>query len=138
MTKEVSQLDQVLIDTIQKATKVSGEIYDGAKSVTTKSIDFAMQQAPDLIHQLLMYNFIVSLLSFVFSLSLLIGSCYFIFYSFKQYASKKWDETNSIFLIFMIFPIGLSFIAMVNSTTWLKIWIAPKIYLIEYAARLLR
>ena len=138
MTKEVSKLDQVLIDTIQKATKVSGEIYDGAKSVTTKSIDFAMQQAPDLIHQLLMYNFIVSLLSFLVSLSLLIGSCYFVFYACKQYASKKWDEANSIFLIFMLFPIVLSFIVMANSMDWLKIWIAPKIYLIEYAASLLR
>ena len=44
MTKEISQLDQVLIDTIQKATTITGEAIDGAKKVTGQAIDFASAQ----------------------------------------------------------------------------------------------
>lgn len=138
MSKDISQLDKVLIDTIQKASNVSGEIYDGAKSVTAKSIDFAMQQAPDLIHQLLRYNFIESLIFFSIGIILFAGSIGFVIYSINKVIKKQWSDNYAPALIFMIFPIAFGFCTVITNLDWLKIWLAPKIYLIEYAAHLLK
>jgi hypothetical protein len=139
MAKEtVSQLDQALIDVINKSTAVGGEVYDGAKKATGQAIDFAMQQAPDLIHQLLLYHFVISLVWFVVGLLITLSSIYFGYVACKNYASKKWDDAYSPLVMFLIFPIGFGFTVISANTDWLKIWLAPKIYLLEYAANLLK
>lgn len=54
-----------------------------------------------------------------------------------------WDSKGEI--NFLILPLagvlimwGLFIIATVTNMVWLKIWLAPKLYLIEYAASLIK
>ena len=55
-------LEQVLIDTLKKSTAVGGEIYDATKLALSKAIDFASEQIPDVIAQLLAYNIVHDIL----------------------------------------------------------------------------
>jgi len=49
MNEKISALDQALIDAINKTSKVTGEVYDGAKSLTLSTIDTVKEQAPEVI-----------------------------------------------------------------------------------------
>lgn len=131
MEKEISQLDQVLIDTITKVSNVSGEIYDGAKKVTGQAIDIAMQQAPDIVNQLLMWKFAENATWFLFAI-LLIVLCI-------KSTKKYWDESDgAIILATGSLTIMGSVVFVLSLLEMIKIMIAPKIYLIEYAANLLK
>lgn len=131
MAKEISQLDQVLIDTITKASNVSGEIYNGAKKVTGQAIDIAMQQAPDIVNQLLMWQFSKNATWFLFSI-LSIFICI-------KLTKKYWEESQGAIVV-ATGTVGVVGIVVVICTflQMLKIVIAPKIYLIEYAANLIK
>ncbi len=54
-----------------------------------------------------------------------------------------WESNGEI--SFLILPLAAVFVLWVNfiiavaiNMTWLKIWLAPKLYLIEYAASLVK
>lgn len=141
MSKTLSPLEQVLVDTIQKASNVTGEVYDAAKGVTTKAIDFASEQIPDVIHQLLIWQLAESLAYVVLGLTFIL----LFFWTrsrVKAYVEAD-DGDKEIVLMYTVFAGGLSFsiggmIMFYNLLDVLKIWFAPKIFLIEYAAHLLK
>lgn len=141
MSKTLSPLEQVLVDTIQKASNVTGEVYDAAKGVTTRAIDFASEQIPDVIHQLLVWKLAESLAYVVLGLSIIL-----IFFwtrsRVKAYVEAD-DGDKEIVLLYTVFCGGLSFsiggmFMFYNLLDVIKIWFAPKIFLIEYAADLLK
>lgn len=136
MAKELTELEQVLVDTIQSAGNLTGDVVNGVKTVGTKAIDFASEQIPDVIHQLLLWKFTISLIWFstgVISLILLgIG--------LKKYWDTDIDiEIKAISTVFFGGLIGFASLAIIfTNLTWLKIWIAPKLFLLEYATDLIR
>ena len=141
MSKTLSPLEQVLVDTIQKASNVTGEVYDAAKGVTTRAIDFASEQIPDVIHQLLVWKLAESLAYVVLGLSIIL----LFFWTrsrVKAYVEAD-DGDKEIVLLYTVFCGGLSFsiggiFMFYNLLDVIKIWFAPKIFLIEYAADLLK
>lgn len=56
---------------------------------------------------------------------------------YKEGAKIATDEDLAI-VIFLLVSCGLSFYCSLSSLTWLKILIAPKVWLIEYAAGLVK
>lgn len=134
MTKEISALDQVLIDTIQKTTATTGQIVDGVGKVTSKAIDFTMAQIPDVIHQLLMWHLVFSLLSFLLFLSLEITLLLIWYY--KSYKST-YEEAQFFGSLISVIVFFVFLVQLCRSFEWLQIWIAPKVWLIEYAASLM-
>jgi hypothetical protein len=133
----ISPLEQVLLDTIQKSSAVTGEIYDGAKKVTGKAIDFAVEQIPDVIHQLLMWKFAHSLLYF-FVFLILTGLLIYATYKIIIIENNSKYDGAQIFALFSGAGSIGCFFGVLGNLTWLKIWIAPKVYLLEYAAELVR
>lgn len=146
MSEKLSVSEQILVDTIQKASAIGGEIYDGAKKVTASSIDFAEKQIPEVIQQVLVYNLIESIISSVVGLLMAVGFIKAFLWLRNSYLEKKkeseWaDDTGYImFGIFGGIFLGggglLCFLANILIT--LKIIFAPKLYLIEYAAKLIK
>ncbi|MGD8305017.1 MAG: hypothetical protein PVF17_00050 [Ignavibacteria bacterium] len=139
-------LDQTLADLITSSI-----------STTDQAKEFITSQTPEIIQQTLLwygfYNFILVIASFV----ILFLS---IFISYKIYKKitkdfddgKSWTRYNSrynsnltsdiydfIKVSTILLPIiGIPiFISMVN-IEWLKIWIAPKLWLIEFASNLVK
>lgn len=136
------ELNKVLIDAIQKTQSGIGE-----------AVDFAVAQAPEVIQQLLMWKFTESLITFLFGLTILASISIWLYFKVWKVWETKWcytEETkysyhesgeikdSALFLIFLSIPYGLSFLIVACNLDWLKIWIAPKLYLIEYAASLVK
>lgn len=131
MSKDLSVLEQTLVDTINKASVVGGEIYDGAKAVTEKSVDFAMQQIPDVVHQLLLWNMTSAIIWCLVSVIIIIISLII--------TKKCWESTGGEICILTAFPIGiLTAVFLYNLMKAVKIYIAPKLYLLEYVANLVK
>jgi len=114
----------------------------------TKSLDsvdaagqFLKAEIPDVISQLLVwygwYNFIL----FIFGIALLVGIVWGNYIQYKL-VKKHWitirQADGEVGLVFNMFQI-LWFIPLtvLIDVKWLQIWIAPKIWLIEYASKLI-
>lgn len=144
------QLQKVLADIITRVTS-------GADAV----VEFSKQQLPEVLQQLLMWHFISHLLSFIIPLVLL-TLCLTISVKFwhrvpKQDSRDKddrcpWiadeyrDKAHALYFKYWlpgyILPVVsfiLGIITLFNSNlVWLKIVLAPKLYLLEYAASLIK
>lgn len=112
------------------------------ESVTSVQ-NFVLEQAPDVIQQLLAWNFYFGLIwGILGALTSLTLICVF-FKKFLPWADSldRYDKDFVMFLGSVIFGIFLTISALVgicNLTEALKIYIAPKLWLIEYAAQLIK
>ena len=146
-TKEIAtsaisnELDKQLVEILRGVTETAG---------TTK--DFVLAELPDVISQMLMwygvYNFILFVIAVVIFIS--VG------WVWKKYSGvgipkegsnkRPWTLTHNDrgeFDAHMVASLGLTIIPLVIASVninleWLKIWIAPKLWLIEYTAQLVR
>lgn len=124
----------------EQANKILVELLQKAANGIDAAVSFSQAQIPDVVHQLLVWNFVSSILFQIFIISAVAG------YAFGAYKFARISNSiNEGFLIvgaicFLVgggFAIGLS-IAFFKYFDWLKIWLAPKLYLIEYAASLIK
>ena len=124
------KLDNMLAETLQN-------FLNGLQTAQ----DFATAQLPDVINQLLTWYFTYYIILAIIAIALfivqIIGSYYWITkVEPKLPSSVQWAGTvfgvgvgGGVLLIIEILMLNL---------TWLKIWIAPKIWLIEYTSSLLK
>ncbi|ENZ5844112.1 hypothetical protein ACGXM7_000572 [Shigella sonnei] len=146
------EANKILVDLLKKAS-------DGIDSAIT----FSQAQIPDVVHQLLVWNMVDSLIKTLIAIS----TIPLVFWFMKKQYQKveigifdnegwSWDKGNPKYkptmiwesngeISFLILPLAAVFvlwvsfiIAVVTNMTWLKIWLAPKLYLIEYAASLIK
>ena len=114
-----------------------------------KGTTFLSNQIPEVIQQLLLWKAIASFIEFSSGIFLIGGIFAWLIYQYKYwtteiegtYKSKELrieEDRGSLSLlnIFLIIPLiyGSSCINLI----WLQIWIAPKLYLIEYAKDFLK
>lgn len=98
----------------------------------TETGQFIAEQIPDVIQQLLLYNLILHLILFFVFLPL---TSFCVFWMHKVF-TDKWDSES--LPICMIILLGSGLGTMYNATMAIKIWIAPKVWLLEYAADLIK
>ncbi|SRG66452.1 Uncharacterised protein [Shigella flexneri 2a] len=146
------EANKILVDLLKKAS-------DGIDS----AIAFSQAQIPDVVHQLLVWNIVDSLIKTLIAISTIPLVILFMKKQCKKVEIGKFDndgrscdngqpkykptmiwESNGE-ISFLILPLAAVFvlwvsfiIAVVTNMTWLKIWLAPKLYLIEYAASLIK
>ena len=116
------------------------ELIGNASNGIAASVSFLSAEIPDVIHQLLVWYAIESAIYTVIGVAITAT-----WIACERFALKKISDWNwAIEDVFMryallgMFPRIAAFVtvrAMVN-LDWLKIWIAPKIWLIEYASQL--
>ena len=122
------KLDSLLTQTLQK-------FLDGIDATTA----FAQQQLPDVIQQILHWYFIYYSLTTLFAILAFSLQAYISYYWITK-VEPKLDCTTQ--WIGSIFGLGLGGIIPLFieihflNLQWLKIWIAPKLWLIEYTAHL--
>lgn len=138
------QANKILVDLLQKASNG----IDAAAS-------FSQAQIPDVIHQLLVWHFASSICVQVFGLLVIIACPFPVKSILSRYAKAKvkdetwvidqsFDYTKSmsfsafcaLVMCAVAFFVGVLMVA--TNFDWLKIWLAPKLYLIEYAASLVK
>jgi len=127
----------------EEVTNKANELLLSMLNGIETASDFVIDQTPDVIQQLLAWHFITSLLCFVF-----IFASPFIFYfiggKIVSMMCQEDDDKERIFCVNIGKCVGLlaSFLTVVGlfceaqPLAWLQIWIAPKLYLLEYAASL--
>lgn len=144
------QAQQVLANMMQRA-------LDGVDA----AVDFSQAQIPDVVEQLLMWHMVESLIFFTIGVVICASMAPFfkiakraksnavedrknkepwtIFREGSNETSHEYDFIVSPFLMLISFlPIIPGFILIAPNLDWLKILIAPKLYLLEYAASLVK
>lgn len=138
------QAQKILVDLLQKAS-------NGIDS----AVSFSQAQIPDVVHQLLLWNFTSSLLSQALGLLMVFSTVAMARHIIVRYGTGKikdgsWvvdqdlEYSKSISILAFLVLCGcvaffiIGFIFIVGNFDWLKIWLAPKLYLIEYAASLVK
>lgn len=119
---------------------------DGIQKTGTELVEALYQQAPEVVEQLLIWHGIESLIQSI--IGILCLSLIFIYYKiackvYEKNGVSEWDDSFYYWLVTVvsgIFVSVLSFGTMVNlvNLKWLKIWLAPKVYLLEYLADLVK
>ena len=114
-----------------------------------KGTTFLSNQIPEVIQQLLLWKAISSFIEFSSGIFIIGGIFAWLIYQYKYWKTTvktTWGEKKvrllsetgpfSLLNIFLIIPLlyGSSCINLI----WLQIWIAPKLYLIEYAKDFLK
>lgn len=125
MSKEtpvpVNPLEQALATILQKTV-----------NAVEAGVNFLSGQLPDVIQQLLMWH---AVKSGIFFTILLIISLAFAYITRKLLVKDDWDDYFLIQLVTGVLGAVFFFFAM-HHLEWLQILVAPKLYLIEYAAEL--
>lgn len=118
-----------------------------------KGTEFLAGEIPDVIRQLLIWKAVESAIWFGLGILLLIAMIY------GNYRQIKWirswlgkpcpghyykdlglelcDRPELMLNFFQLLP-GAVILSLLSNLDWLKIWIAPKVYLIEYAASMVK
>lgn len=145
----------------EQLQKALAEIITKVTSGADAAIQFSQEQIPEVLKQLLIWNFIQSLLSFVIPLILLFITVSVAVRFWKKVPTqvsrdndgmRPWivdeyrDRDNCLHIrhwiqgyASIVVSVILTIIILFNmNLTWLKIWLAPKLYLIEYAASLIK
>jgi uncharacterized membrane protein YidH (DUF202 family) len=121
-----------------KLEEILTEIIQSAQTAK----DFVIDQAPDVIQQLLAWHFWFHA-AFVLILSVIMILAFFTarWFNLKRIAAKercKSADNYELCIGFSIVAVIVSFVFVVyNAIMMLKIYIAPKLYLLEYAASLI-
>ena len=105
--------------------------------------EFAVEQAPIVIQEILKWGLVIELFQFIISLMLLIAGIIMLKKSFKDDWYKKADVNYSVGHFFaimgawIIFTIGV-LTSVIEILDPIKVIVAPRLYLIEYFAHLVR
>jgi len=105
----------------------------GAKEAAGAVKDFTLEQAPDVVHQLLTYNLAVALVWALFGATLIGIAIKLIIVSINS------DDSDVSFFAFIGMVVtGMPGTAcfITNIATALKVWLAPKLYLLEYFTKI--
>lgn len=119
-------------------------ILNKTMSGVDAGVNFLSAEIPDVIHQLLMWKLVSNSILAFLGLAVLIASYKLIRKGLvnhatetaKGWAYEKEGRYIAPFMLGGVLSLFGSGLLLVNGMEALQIWIAPKIYLIEYAASL--
>jgi len=117
-------LEKALVDILQKAT-----------AGVEKGVDFLHAEIPVVIEQLLMWHMWSSIITNLIWLTICI-ILYIVVYKFYKRGNLKNDIDYYLGGSAICIVTTIILLCVIFNTTWLQILIAPKVYLIEYAAGL--
>lgn len=111
------------------------EILNEAAATATGAKEFVLAEAPEVVEQLLMWHATEALIFFSLGLALCAYGVALVQKGLKLEASEGFEDGIPHFICGV--PVGGFGVAFIGANLhWLQIWIAPKLYVLEYAARL--
>ncbi|MFL9278846.1 hypothetical protein [Escherichia coli] len=138
----------------EQANKILVELLQKASNGIDAAVSFSQAQIPDVVRQLLIWSFVHSALFQVAGLLLLIAAMKLPgFARTARNNGERWTSfdgrpNDGYFISSFYYDICTVFAPIFGSIIgvliiafnfeWLKIWLAPKLFLIEYAASLVK
>lgn len=103
-----------------------------------KAEDFVLEQTPIVVQELLAWNFTLSLT--MFCLTLLIGPtvCYLFLGPIRRAEDRRDHDGGPMSFTAGVLGVVLTLLLLCGNLTWLKITIAPRVWLLEYASELVK
>ena len=128
----------------EQLQKVLADIITRVTSGADAAIQFGKEQIPEVLKQLLIWNFTFSFLIWFSATAIIVGYIIWMLTKFKWWFKNQRTTTSeqdaavtAISVIWGIITFIMIFVFWCN-LDWLKIWVAPKLYLLEYAASLIK
>lgn len=128
----------------EQLQKVLADIITRVTSGADAAIQFGKEQIPEVLKQLLVWNFTFSFMVWLSATAIIVGYVFWLLIKFKWWFKNQITTTTeqdglyiTITVIGGIISIIMIFVFWCN-LDWLKIWVAPKLYLLEYAASLIK
>lgn len=126
----------------EQILKQVGDVAEMTKEGIMKAVEVMQEQCPLLVEELLVWKMAMSLIFFV-AFSLLTALAFFGITKTWKEASKEggfWDMNGDNFGTSLAVTVLLSlpWIGVFANLTWLKIWIAPRLFLLEYVSDLIK
>lgn len=122
------QLNNALVDLINK-------VAAGADAL----VAFSAEQIPEVLHQLLVWHFTTSLIHFLTGLVLMlvvpVGGGVLMH---KKRNSWWVVDGFPLLIVFLFTSFSIGFLMTYSNLTWIKVWLAPKLFLLEYGASLIK
>lgn len=117
----------------EKLQNQLSSLLEWAERATTTGVNFVVEQTPLYVTELLNYNFWVSVIIFG-CFSFLFITCLVCLASHVIYKNKKknWTDEDALLIAPLSFVIFLFIWGMAANAEWLKIWLAPRVYIIDY------
>jgi len=116
------------------------ELITSTVAMAEQAGGLVMQEAPIVVEQLLKWNFTTSILGFLTGVLLVVVGLFAAKPSLRACRSGGWayklDCEGGVVLAWAVLLAAT--IAFLWNFTWLQILIAPKLYLLEYAAELIK
>lgn len=119
-----------------KASDVLLSMIDVTVKSMSDVIEFGKQQIPEVIHQLLLWQLTSSVLWIIVGVVLAILGVWWC-RLVNKWVRKDAENTPAHIGTALLFAIS-AWVIIANSLDALQIWVAPKVYLIQYAASLAR
>lgn len=155
-TTAPSPLDEALTRLINRSVDAAESVAGDITNATGTALDFLASEIPDVIQQLLVWHAIESFIWFFLGV-LLLASPWFVYWKWggrgeptePRYGEARYKETlthgvygrvneEAVALFALLSgPVAFAGLAMtLSNLDWLKILVAPKLYLLEYARAL--
>jgi hypothetical protein len=129
-----------------KLKEALAQMLTGVTQTTSEAKEFIVSQLPDAVRQLLAWKFAESIARVVFGTILLVAwiifTKKFLIQKLKIYDYEFGGDNEDLAKFFGCIGTAICSLVVVIvffcclNLTWLQIWIAPKVYLIEYAKTL--
>lgn len=123
-----------MLTDMPKTDDVVAQILQKAIDAATSTGDFIAGQIPDLVKQLLLFSEVESGLLTLFGFSLILFSV-FLVYKIWKLVKEDGDYFPLMLILTMISIIGC-IVFFSNICDFIKIWLAPKLWLLEYTVHL--
>jgi hypothetical protein len=144
LSSDSDSFQSIILQTLKSAQSVGSEVYEKGKELGKSAVDTLQKEIPEVISQLLKWEFAYHLIWALFSLLVIVS---FILAANKlRKVLKLYDSSNFehflatcgiIFCLVICVPIfGVG--VMGNISTCVKIQVAPKIFLLEYTNGLIK
>ena len=104
--------------------------------------DFVLEQAPDLVQQILAWEWALYCTGYCFGVVFVVSSCVFLFMNRKKIFESwdgdyafPWAVLSGLLILITTF---VSFGMLLCLSTFVQLWVAPKVFLLEYMSSLIK
>lgn len=125
----------------ERAQQALAQLLERAVSGIDATVAFSQAQIPDVVQQLLLWHTVHSVLWSLLAVALLIPPIFGYRWVIRAYRQGDLDGNDAMFAAVMggiVTVLILVTSLVIFDLSWLKIMLAPKLYLLEYAAELVK
>lgn len=114
------------------------DILEKALASLDTAVDFLSGQIPIVVHEVLVWNLVYNLVLFVVAMTILVVVPLLWWKKRESMMEYCDDGFNFTLLSAVIFAVPAMIVFACMNLEWLKIWLAPRLWLVEYAANLVK